>query len=72
MTRWLGPYIVEKCHGNGFICIKTIDEEGLPLLVNGYSLKSYRRTFSKEEFTSSTRKELNVIWSFIASSPQHF
>ena len=71
MTRWLGPYLVEKCHENGSVQIKTIDEEGIPLLVNGYRLKLYRRPLSKEEFISSINKELNVIGSFIASSPQH-
>jgi len=71
MKRWLGPSLVEKCHENGSVQIKTIDEEGIPLLVNGYRLKLYRRPLSKEEFINSFSKELNVIGSFIASSPQH-
>eukprot|EP00253_Pinus_taeda_P033587 PITA_33587 len=29
-TRWLGPYIVEKCNDNGSILIRTIDEESIP------------------------------------------
>ena len=35
-TRWLGPYVVERCHDNGFVQIRTIDEQAIPLLVNGH------------------------------------
>ena len=38
-TRWLRPYVVERCHDNGSMQIKTIDEEAIPLLVNGHRLK---------------------------------
>lgn len=41
MTRWLGPYLIEKCHGGGVFQIRTIDEEGITLLFNGYNLKLY-------------------------------
>jgi len=34
-TRWLEPYVVERCHDNGLVQIRTIDEEAIPLLVNG-------------------------------------
>ena len=34
MTICLGPYIMEKCFDNGSVQIRTIDEEGIPLLVN--------------------------------------
>eukprot|EP00253_Pinus_taeda_P004766 PITA_04766 len=34
--RWLGPYAVEKCNDNGSILIRTIDEEAIPMLVNGH------------------------------------
>jgi len=71
MTIWLGPYLLEKFHENGYFHIITIDEEGIPSLINGYRLKLYRRPLSKEEFISLFIKELYVIWSFIASSPQH-
>lgn len=27
MTRSLGPYLVEKCYENGYVQIRTIDEE---------------------------------------------
>ena len=36
MTRWLGPYTVEKCIENGAVQIRTIDEERIPLLVNDH------------------------------------
>ena len=35
-TRWLGPYVVERCHDNVSVKIRTIDEEAIPLLVNGH------------------------------------
>ena len=35
-TRWLGPYVVERCHDNGLVQIKTIDEEAIQLLGNGH------------------------------------
>jgi len=41
MTRWLGSYLIEKCHDNGVVQIRTIDEEGITLLVNCYNLKLY-------------------------------
>jgi len=40
MTKWLGPYVIEKCHDNGVVQIRTIDGEGIPFLVNGYRLKA--------------------------------
>ena len=61
MTRWLGPYVIEKCHDNGVVQIITIDEEGIPFLVNGYRLKAYQKTLSKEEFVSSICKSVMVI-----------
>ena len=32
MVRWLGPCLIEKCHDNGVVQIRTIDEEGIPLM----------------------------------------
>jgi len=46
-TRWLGPYTVEKCINNGSVLIKTIDEEAIPMLVNGHRLKIYKKPPSK-------------------------
>jgi len=71
MTRWLGPYLIEKFHDNGAVQIRTIDEEGTPLLVNDYILKVYRKPMSKEEFIGIINRELNVIGDVISSKSQH-
>jgi len=71
MTIWLGPYLIEKFHDNGVVHIRTIDEEDILLLVNGYKFKVYRKPISKEEFTSTISREVNVIEIFIASKTQH-
>ena len=68
MTRWLGPYVIEKCHDNGVVEIRTIDEEGILFLVNRYRLKAYKRPLSKEEFISTISMEMNVIGSVFNSS----
>ena len=49
MIRWLAPYLVEKVHENGSVQIRTIDEEGIPLLFNGHRLKFYKKPLSKEK-----------------------
>ena len=67
MTRWLGPYIVEKCFYNGVVQIKTIDEEGIPLLVNGHRLKIYKKPFSREKFINSISREVYVMRNSIVS-----
>lgn len=46
-TIWLGPYIIEKCHDNGSVQVRTIDAEAIPLLVNGHRLEVYKRPLSK-------------------------
>ena len=71
MTRWLGPFPIKKCHDNGVVQIRTIDEEGIPLLVNGYILKDYKRPISREEFINTINKEVNVIRSVLASKSHH-
>lgn len=48
MTRWLGPYLIEKCNDNVAAKIRTNDEEGIPFLVNGYRLKVNRKHMFKE------------------------
>ena len=68
MTRWLGPYTVEKCFDNGAVQIRTIDEEGIPLFVNGHRLKIYNKPLSKEEFINSIRIEVYVMGNSIVSS----
>lgn len=68
MTRWLGPYLIENFHENGFVQSKTIDEEGIPFLFNRYKFKSYKRPLSREEFISTISKEVNVIGRVSTSS----
>eukprot|EP00253_Pinus_taeda_P032177 PITA_32177 len=46
-TRWLGPYTVEKCNDNGSVLIRTIDDEAIPMLVNGHRLKVYKKPLSR-------------------------
>jgi hypothetical protein len=62
MTRWLGPYIIEKCYDNGLVQIRTVDEEKIPLLVNGFRLKVYNKPLTKDEFTETIKTQrLDVI-----------
>jgi hypothetical protein len=51
-TRWLGPYEIDTCYDNGPFKIKTIDEERISLLINGYRIKIYKKPIRIEEFTS--------------------
>ena len=61
MRRCLRPYTVEKCFDNGTFQIRTIDEEGIPLLVNGHRLKIYKKPLSRVEFINSIRREVYVM-----------
>ena len=45
--RWLGLYTIEKCNENDSVLIRTIDEEAIPMLVNGHRLKIYKKPLSK-------------------------
>ena len=67
MRRGLGPYTVEKCFDNGGFQIRTIDEEGIPLLVNGHKHKIYNKPLSKAEFINSKRREVYVMVKSIIS-----
>lgn len=60
-TRWLRPYVVERCHDNGSVKIRTIDEEAIPLLVNGHRLKMYKRPLSKQEFIDNINKIVMMV-----------
>lgn len=60
-TRWLGPYVIEKCHDNGLVYIRTIDAEAIPLLVNGNRLKVYKRPLSKKEFVDGISRTMMVV-----------
>ena len=67
MKRWLVPYIVEKYFDNGAVQIRTIDEEGIPLLVNGHGIKIYKKPLSKAEFINSIRREVSMMVNSIVS-----
>eukprot|EP00253_Pinus_taeda_P034158 PITA_34158 len=68
-TRWLVPYTVEKCNDNGSILIRTIDEEAIPMLVNGHRLKIYRKPLSKQEFIETLDKSVLVVEQALVSTP---
>ena len=53
--------MVERCHDNGSVQIRTIDEEAIPLLVNGHRLKIYKRPLSKEEFIEDINKTMMIM-----------
>ena len=65
-TRWLKPYVVERCHDNGSVKIRTIDEEAIPLLVNGHRLKMYKRPLSKQEFVDDINKTVMIVEQVLA------
>ena len=68
-TRWLGPYTVEKCNDNGLVLIRTIDEEPIPMLVNGHRLKIYKKPLSKEEFIEDLNEIVMVLEHVLSSTP---
>ena len=59
--RWLGPYTVEKWNDNGSVLIRTIDEETIPMIINGHRLKIYRKPLSKQEFIEKLGKLVLVV-----------
>ena len=65
-TRWLRSYVVERCHDNGLVQIKTIDEEVILLLFNGHRLKMYKRPLSKQEFIDNINNILMMVEKFLA------
>ena len=68
-TRWLGPYTMEKCNHNGSVLIRTIDEEAIPMLVNGNRLKIYRKPLSRQEFIVTLDKSVLVVEQGTVSTP---
>ena len=59
--RWLEPYVVERCHDNGLVQIRTIDEQAIPLLVNGRRFKMYKRPLSKQEYIDNINKIVMMV-----------
>jgi len=70
--RWLGHYTVDKCNDNCSVLIRTIDDEDIPMLVNGHRLKFYKKPLSKQEFIEDLNKTMMVLEHILAStSPTH-
>lgn len=68
----MGPYTVEKCNDNGLVLIRTIDDEAIPMLVNGHRLKVYKKPLSRREFIEDLNKTVMVVEHVLAStSPTH-
>ena len=60
---------MEKCNENGSVLIRTIDEEAIPMLVNGHRLKIYRKPLSRQEFIETLEKTVLVVEQGSASIP---
>ena len=65
----MGPYTMEKCNDNGSVLIRTIDEEAIPMLINGHRLKIYRKPLSKQEFVDNMGKIVLVVEQVPVSTP---
>jgi len=59
---------VEKCNDNGLVLIRTIDDEVIPMLVNGHQLKVYKKPLSKREFIKDLNKIVMVVEHVLAST----
>ena len=68
-TRWLGSYTVERCNENGSVLIRTIDEEAIPMLVNGHRLKIYRKPLSNQELIENLHKTVFVVEQVSSCTP---
>ncbi len=64
----MGPYTVEKCNDSGSIMIITIDDEAIPILVNGHWLNVYKKPLSKREFIEYLNKTMMVMEHVLAST----
>ena len=64
----VGTYIVEKCFDNGAVQIRIIDDEEIPLLVNGHRLKIYKKPLSRAEFINSISRDVYVMGNSTVSS----
>ena len=47
-TRWMGPYEIVTIFYNGYVKIRTIDDEQATFVVNGHRLKVYHKPLSKQ------------------------
>ena len=63
---------MEKCNDSGLVLIRTIDDEAIPMLVNGHRLKVNKKPLSKREFIEDLNKKMMVVEYVLAStSPTH-
>jgi len=63
---------MEKCNDNGLVLIRTIDDEAIPMLVNGHQFKVNKKPLSKQEFIEDLNKIVMVVEHVLAStSPTH-
>ena len=51
-----------------FSLIRTIDDEAIPMLVNGHQLKVYKKPLSKQEFIEDLNKTMMVVGHVLAST----
>jgi len=58
--------VVERCHDNGSMQIRTIDEEAISLLVNGHRLKMSKSPLSRKEFIENINKSVLMLEQFLA------
>ena len=68
----VGPICDRKLNYHGVVHIRTIDEEAIPFLVNGYILKAYKIPLSEEEFVSSISKEVMMIGGVSSSNSLNY
>ena len=60
---------MEKCNDNGSVLIRTIDDEAIPMLVNGHRLEVYKKPLSKREFFEDLNKTVLVVEQVLAYTP---
>ena len=58
----MGPYEIETIFDNGVVRIKTIDDQQVYFILNGYTLLLYHKPTSKEEYTHKIQKQLDMEW----------
>jgi hypothetical protein len=66
----VGAIPVDVRYDNGLVKIKTIDEDEIPLLVNGYILKFYKKSMKREDFINLLHNQkINVVSSINPPKP---
>ena len=63
---------MEKCNDNGSVLVRTINDEAIPMLVNGHRFKLYKEPHSKRELIEYFNKTMMVVEHVLAfTSPTH-